>query len=193
MSFKFHTALHGPHVLKNTGHFSNINCFGFEHHHQFLKKIESQFRGDYNYSKSLLSKVCLAQEHKISKNNFEEAIELYDKIFKNYEYIEPQSIVSNKTISLNQSYEKEKLFPFEEPPEDRIRVAEKNLNDSKEKVELKGQRLMKEIACRKAAPPTFYHYPSENEENKKNGERKCEKKKGKKRRNEEGEKIEKKR
>uniref|UniRef100_A0A0K0FFP9 C2H2-type domain-containing protein n=1 Tax=Strongyloides venezuelensis TaxID=75913 RepID=A0A0K0FFP9_STRVS len=118
MSFKFHTALHGPHVLKNTGHFSNINCFGFEHYHQFLKKIGRQFRGGYNYSKSLLSKVCLAQEHKISENNFEEAIELYDKIFKNYEYIEPQSIVSDKTISLNQSYEKEKLFLFEDPPED---------------------------------------------------------------------------
>uniref|UniRef100_A0A0K0FT81 C2H2-type domain-containing protein n=1 Tax=Strongyloides venezuelensis TaxID=75913 RepID=A0A0K0FT81_STRVS len=118
MSFKFHTALHGPHVLKNTGHFSNINCFGFEHHHQFLKKIGRQFRGGYNYLKSLLSKVCLAQEQKISENNFEEAIELYDKIFRNYEYIEPQSIVSDKTISLNQSYEKEKLFLFEELPED---------------------------------------------------------------------------
>uniref|UniRef100_A0A0K0FBC8 Uncharacterized protein n=1 Tax=Strongyloides venezuelensis TaxID=75913 RepID=A0A0K0FBC8_STRVS len=73
-----------------------------------------------------------------------------------------------------------------------IRVAEKNLNDSKEKVELEGQRLMKEIACRKAAPPTFYHYPSENEENKKNEEKKCEKMKGKKKRSEEGEKEEKK-
>uniref|UniRef100_A0A0K0FB89 Uncharacterized protein n=1 Tax=Strongyloides venezuelensis TaxID=75913 RepID=A0A0K0FB89_STRVS len=63
-----------------------------------------------------------------------------------------------------------------------IRVAEKNLNDSKRKLELEGQRLMNEIACRKAALPNFYHYLCENEENEENG--------GKKR-SEEGEKEEK--
>uniref|UniRef100_A0A0N5CIH7 Uncharacterized protein n=1 Tax=Strongyloides papillosus TaxID=174720 RepID=A0A0N5CIH7_STREA len=72
-----------------------------------------------------------------------------------------------------------------------IRVAEKNLSDSKRKVELEGQRLMEEIACRKAAPPTFYHYPSGNEENEENGEKKSGEKKGKKRRSEEGGKEEK--
>uniref|UniRef100_A0A0K0FBC9 Transmembrane protein n=1 Tax=Strongyloides venezuelensis TaxID=75913 RepID=A0A0K0FBC9_STRVS len=46
------------------------------------------------------------------------AIELYDKIFKNYEYIEPPSIESEKAIPLNQSYVKENLFLFEESLED---------------------------------------------------------------------------